>query len=175
MKIALITDAHANLPALQAALEAIRAEGCETVYHLGDAVAIGPFPAECVDLILSTPNLVPLAGNHEQYYLRGVPDPLPTWMSAGEAQHQRWTHAQLGTGRRAALAAWPLKLEMSRIFSRTKRSIAKRDTSTTTIFWSTADFGTRFEKVFLMYLWLDPTPRLRPHGLRNSHETKAAT
>jgi predicted phosphodiesterase len=111
MKIAVMTDAHANLPALQAALGAIRAEGCDTIYHVGDAVAIGPYPAECVDLLCSTVNLHCTAGNHELYFTRGLSDPLPDGMSPGEARHQRWTHAQLGEARKPLIARWPLEIE----------------------------------------------------------------
>ena len=53
MKIAVLTDAHGNLPALEAALAAIRVMGCDVVYHTGDAVGIGPYPAECVERLLS--------------------------------------------------------------------------------------------------------------------------
>jgi predicted phosphodiesterase len=51
-RIAVITDAHAYLPALGAALTAIRADGPDAVYHTGDAIGIGPFPAETLDRLL---------------------------------------------------------------------------------------------------------------------------
>ena len=47
MRIAVITDVHANLPALEAAVGAIHACGCDAIVHTGDAIAIGPYPAEC--------------------------------------------------------------------------------------------------------------------------------
>jgi predicted phosphodiesterase len=89
MKIAVIADAHANLPALEAALKAIGEEKCDAIFHVGDAIAIGPYPAECVDLLLSTPNLKSVTGNHEQYYVKGIPTPRPKWMSDGEVEHQK--------------------------------------------------------------------------------------
>ncbi len=52
-KIAVITDAHGNLPALQVALNKVVEEGGDAVYHTGDAIAIGPFPNECLDLLIS--------------------------------------------------------------------------------------------------------------------------
>jgi predicted phosphodiesterase len=107
IRIAVITDLHANLPALEAALHAIRAESCDSIYHLGDAIAIGPHPRECLDLLLATPDVVPLMGNHESYYLHGVPDPRPPTMSAGEANHHEWVRAQLTAEHRAAIAKWP--------------------------------------------------------------------
>jgi putative phosphoesterase len=111
MKIAVITDAHANLPALEAALHAIRAEDCDLIVHVGDAIAIGPHPAECVDLMQNTPNLKCVMGNHDLYYVKGLPQPQPERMSAGEAQHQLWTHRQLGEQRRAIISQWPMMLE----------------------------------------------------------------
>jgi predicted phosphodiesterase len=107
MKIAVITDLHANLPALQALLPAIRAEGCDLLFHTGDAIAIGPHPRECLDLLLDTPGIQFVMGNHDAWFVDGLPRPQPAWMSAGEVQHQRWTHAQLDPAWRATLAQWP--------------------------------------------------------------------
>ena len=45
-----------RLPALQAALQAIQAEGVDEIYHTGDAVN-GPFPAETLDSLLNTPGM----------------------------------------------------------------------------------------------------------------------
>jgi predicted phosphodiesterase len=111
MKIAVITDVHANLPALKVALDAIQAQRVDRIYHLGDAIAIGPYPAECVDRIAGRLNMSTLLGNHELYFLRGVPAPQPAWMSDGEVQHQRWTHHQLGERRRSVIASWQMRLE----------------------------------------------------------------
>ena len=112
VRIAVLADAHGNLPALQAALGAIRRLGCEAIYHLGDAIAIGPQPAECLDLLLDTPNLYPTMGNHELWYVNGLPQPQPEWMSDGEVIHQKWVHAQLKARHRAAIKGWPSVLEV---------------------------------------------------------------
>ena len=72
MRIAVFTDVHANLPALRAALEAIRARGCEAVFSTGDAIAIGPYPAECLDLLLGTPGIECVKGNHEAWLVNGL-------------------------------------------------------------------------------------------------------
>lgn len=57
MKLVVFSDVHANLPALEAALERIRYEGYDLLLHLGDAIGIGPQPAECLELLLQTPNI----------------------------------------------------------------------------------------------------------------------
>jgi len=106
-RVGVMADVHANLPALEAALGAIRRLECDVVYSLGDAIAIGPHPAECLDLLLEAPGLVCLMGNHDAWYVRGLPQPRPEWLSEGEIAHQRWVHAQLGPGRRGAVARWP--------------------------------------------------------------------
>jgi predicted phosphodiesterase len=108
MKIAVITDAHANLPALEAALKAIQEEACEAIFHVGDAIAIGPNPAECLDLMQDTSNLTCVSGNHDLYFVNGLPDPQPDWMSDGEVEHQLWTHAQLGSQRKSLISQWPI-------------------------------------------------------------------
>ena len=49
MRYALISDIHANLPALEAVLRDIAArEGVAATYHLGDLVGYAPWPNEVV-------------------------------------------------------------------------------------------------------------------------------
>ncbi len=106
-RIAVMTDVHANLPALDAALGAIRAEGCDAIYHTGDVIGIGPYPAECLDRLLHTPNARLVMGNHDALFAFGLPRPKPAWMSDGEVAHKRWAHAQLDPALRAVVAQWP--------------------------------------------------------------------
>ncbi len=107
MKVAILTDVHANLPALEAALSAIEHERCDAIYHTGDAIGIGPFPAECLDRLLATPRMHLIMGNHDAWFASGLPRPQPSWMSDGEVAHQTWVHAQLDPGLRAVVARWP--------------------------------------------------------------------
>lgn len=51
MRIALISDIHANLPALEAVLGDIDARRVDVTYHLGDLVGYAPWPDETVRLI----------------------------------------------------------------------------------------------------------------------------
>ncbi|OGO04897.1 MAG: hypothetical protein A2Y73_00955 [Chloroflexi bacterium RBG_13_56_8] len=111
MKIVVITDVHANLPALQAALESIRTEGYDLIFHTGDAIGAGPHPAECLALLLDAPNLQFVMGNHEAYLVDGLPMPQPDWMSDGEVEHHLWTHACLDVQIRSVIAKWPYVLE----------------------------------------------------------------
>ena len=56
MKLAIFTDLHANFPALEAALLAIDKLGYDLIVHTGDAIAIGPHPAECLERLLGLEN-----------------------------------------------------------------------------------------------------------------------
>ncbi len=112
MKIAVITDAHANLPALEAALRGIDREGCDLLVHTGDAIGIGPHPREVLDVLLSRPDTQLLMGNHDEWFAHGLPEPQPSWMSHEEVEHQGWVHAQFDRAQRVAVAGWPFALEL---------------------------------------------------------------
>ena len=112
-RIAVLTDTHANLPALQAALDAIHCLGVDAIYHTGDAIGIGPYPAETLDLLLATPQVHLVMGNHDQWFAHGLPHPRPEWMSEGEAAHHQWVHASLDPALREVVATWPYFIEES--------------------------------------------------------------
>jgi predicted phosphodiesterase len=111
MRIAVITDAHANLPALDAALAAIRGDRAGAVYHTGDALGIGPFPAEVLDRLLHEPGMRLVMGNFDAWFVIGLPRPRPAWMGEAELAHQRWVHAQLEPALRSTVVAWPWMIE----------------------------------------------------------------
>jgi predicted phosphodiesterase len=64
MRIALISDIHANLPALEAVLADIDARDVVATWHLGDLVGYGPWPNETVDLIRQR-QIAGVAGNYD--------------------------------------------------------------------------------------------------------------
>lgn len=64
MNIALTSDIHANLPALEAVLADIDARAPDAVYHLGDLVGYAPWPNEVVALLRSK-NIAGVAGNYD--------------------------------------------------------------------------------------------------------------
>lgn len=111
MRIAIFTDVHANLPALKAVLSEIQAKGYDEMVHLGDVISIGPFPRECLEILLSMESIQLIMGNHDEYFVNGLPDPRPDWLSDGEIELQLWTHAQLGEQHRNAIASWPFMIE----------------------------------------------------------------
>jgi putative phosphoesterase len=68
MKIALLADAHGNLPALEAVLADADAGGCEAVWYLGDFVGYGPFPEETVQVLQETCDAC-ILGNYDRKVL----------------------------------------------------------------------------------------------------------
>lgn len=109
-RIGVITDVHANLPALQAVLQALEDEGCDAVVHTGDVVGIGPHPAECLDLLLESGAEFVL-GNHDAYFAFGLGDGP---FDADGAAHHRWTHEQLDPALRSVVGAWPWEIWIPR-------------------------------------------------------------
>jgi predicted phosphodiesterase len=64
VKIALISDIHANLPALDAVLGDIDGLGVDATYHLGDLVGYAPWPNEVIDVIRQR-GIAGVAGNYD--------------------------------------------------------------------------------------------------------------
>lgn len=64
--LALVSDIHGNLPALEAVLEHAHAQGCTRFLSLGDVAGYYAQPGECIDLLreLGVPNIM---GNHDGY------------------------------------------------------------------------------------------------------------
>jgi predicted phosphodiesterase len=65
VKLAIISDIHGNLEALEAVLADIDAQGVDGIYCLGDTVGYGPNPIECIDKIRERAAFC-LLGNHDQ-------------------------------------------------------------------------------------------------------------
>lgn len=64
MRLALISDIHANLDALQASLADVAAQRVDRIVCLGDIVGYNTKPAECLALIRDC-NALCVAGNHD--------------------------------------------------------------------------------------------------------------
>ena len=63
-RIAIISDIHGNLEALEAVFKAIEADGVEYVVHLGDLVGYNANPRECLQL-LQQKHVISILGNHD--------------------------------------------------------------------------------------------------------------
>ncbi len=73
MRIALLSDIHGNLPALEAVLADLRQRGCDMVANLGDCLSGPLWPLETAQLLMAE-NWPTVAGNHERQLLTLLPD-----------------------------------------------------------------------------------------------------
>lgn len=110
MRIAVISDIHANLYALEAVLAEIDRDPPDEIWCLGDTVGYGPRPNECCELVRERSALT-LVGNHDLVALGsadvGVEDFNP---EAGAASV--WTREQLTDETREFLS--PLRPQATR-------------------------------------------------------------
>jgi len=100
MRVAVVSDIHSNLHALEAVLAAIEAETPDELWCLGDLVGYGPRPNECCAAIAGRADLC-LAGNHDLVVL----GTLDMTDFAGEAAAAAlWTRGVLDGDARGFLA-----------------------------------------------------------------------
>lgn len=99
-----LSDVHANLAALQAALRVLAAERVERYLSLGDVVGYGPWPRECVELLNSL-GAIAVAGNHERMLLGLLDD---SRASSSARLSLAWTRDVLGAEHRKGLAELPM-------------------------------------------------------------------
>jgi len=92
VRIAAITDIHANLPALEAVLEALDEAGVEETWCLGDVLGYGAEPDACAALIRER-CAISLVGNHDLAVL-GALDIAA--FSEAAAVAVEWTRARVG-------------------------------------------------------------------------------
>ena len=67
MRYAVITDVHANVFALKAALKEIDLLKPDKIICLGDIVGGGAYPDETVQLIRKRPDILCVKGNHDMF------------------------------------------------------------------------------------------------------------
>jgi predicted phosphodiesterase len=91
MRVAVVSDIHSNLHALEAVLAAIEADAPDELWCLGDLVGYGPRPNECCAAIAGRADVC-LAGNHD-LAVRGTIDLEEFGGEAGIAA--RWTREVL--------------------------------------------------------------------------------
>ena len=113
MKLALLSDLHANLPAFEACLAHARAQGAARFAILGDLVGYGPHPTEVVELCreMAHDGALVLRGNHDVMEV----NPVLTGSSWGDMT-SAWTHKQLDDAQRDWLAQLPLTAREGSVF-----------------------------------------------------------
>ena len=116
MRYALISDIHANLPALRAVLDDVAARSdVDAVYHLGDLVGYAPWPNETVAL-LAERGIAGIAGNYDSATATGYKhcgcryeDPRQEELSHLSYD---WTRKHVSADTRQALGALPFRIDI---------------------------------------------------------------
>ena len=94
MRVAAITDIHANLPALEAVLDATDAAGVEEIWCLGDVLGYGVEPDACTELVRERCAIC-LVGNHDLAVLGALDIGA---FSEAAAVAVEWTRANVAEG-----------------------------------------------------------------------------
>ena len=103
MSLAVISDIHGNLDALEAVIADIDAQGIGRIFCLGDIVGYGPDPVGCVETVMRRCE-VALCGNHDVAVLsqafgfnklakRAIDwtrEQLKPWLLSGLAKRRTW-------------------------------------------------------------------------------------
>jgi predicted phosphodiesterase len=105
MRIAVISDVHANLLALDAVLGHVGS--VDAVWHLGDIVGYGPDPDAVVER-LATIGAIGVRGNHDSAACGG--DEID-WFNADARAAMEWTRRTISAATVARLNALPLRRE----------------------------------------------------------------
>jgi predicted phosphodiesterase len=100
MRVAVISDIHANLHALEAVFEAIDRESPDEIWCLGDLVGYGPRPNHCCRRVAARTSVC-LVGNHDLGALGALSLEL---FSPDAATAARWTNEVLEPDTREYLA-----------------------------------------------------------------------
>ncbi len=116
MRIAIMGDIHANLPALEAVIDDVAHIGAEGLYCVGDVVGRGPHPNEVVDL-LRTLDVPTVQGNWDEAVGMDREQTGSNWSST-EAEDEgnaslAWSADQLTEPNKAWLRQLPPTLRLS--------------------------------------------------------------
>lgn len=115
MTYALISDIHANLPALEAVLEDVRHRDVGATYHLGDLVGYASWPNETVALLRE--RAIPgVAGNYDStvgtdYKHCGCRYEDPRQEELSHVSYN-WTRQHVSTATKHFLAGLPFRIDL---------------------------------------------------------------
>src|SRR5688572_5321718 len=116
MRYALISDIHANLPALEAVLDQIqRDSSIDATYHLGDLVGYAPWPDETVALLRSR-GIEGISGNYDttvatDYKHCGCRYEDPRQEELSHISYE-WTRKHVSPGTKTFLAGLPFRIDL---------------------------------------------------------------
>ena len=116
MRYALISDIHANLPALQAVLADIDSRNdIDATYHLGDLTGYAPWPNEVVALLRER-QIVGIAGNYDStvatdYKHCGCRADTPHEEELSHLSYE-WTRSHVTAETKGYLASLPFRIDI---------------------------------------------------------------
>jgi diadenosine tetraphosphatase ApaH/serine/threonine PP2A family protein phosphatase len=105
MRLAVISDIHANLEALDAVLRRAHEQGATDYACLGDVVGYGADPQACVERVRALPLLAAIRGNHDTMVATGEIDPYTNQRAVIAVT---WTRGVLSPQHVAWLGGLPL-------------------------------------------------------------------
>jgi predicted phosphodiesterase len=115
LKYALISDIHANLPALEAVLHDIDGRDTDATYHLGDLVGYAPWPNETVSLI-GDRRIAGVAGNYDSTVATNYKHCGCKYEDARQEElshvSYEWTRAHSSVETRTYLGALPFRIDL---------------------------------------------------------------
>jgi predicted phosphodiesterase len=103
VRIAVISDVHANLTALRAVLADIRGKGVDGYLCAGDLVGYGVHPNECIEVLQNLP-LLSVVGNHDLVAVGAATTERCDWLARVTLE---WTAERLSTDSRRYLEGLP--------------------------------------------------------------------
>ncbi len=107
MRIAFISDVHANLVALEAVMARVDDLEVDRVFCAGDVVGYYPYPNETISLFQSR-GIESIAGNHD----RSVISEDTSWMNLLAAEAILWTHDHLSASSKEFLSFLPKSMHI---------------------------------------------------------------
>jgi len=107
--LAVLSDIHANLPALEAVLNYLQQHNITQGIVLGDVVGYGPNPSECITRLQQT-ELMVIKGNHDHAVISGD---IKRGMSSTAQWCIEWTIPRLSDNEKQWLTNLPLELTSS--------------------------------------------------------------
>jgi diadenosine tetraphosphatase ApaH/serine/threonine PP2A family protein phosphatase len=141
MRVAVLSDIHANLVALDAVLATIGT--VDGIWHLGDVVGYGPEPDGVVER-LSGLGAIGVSGNHD---LAAVGGEQIAWFNPDARAAMEWTRRRISPGTRQWLASLPARHragEFSMVHGSERDPVWEYVTSVAVARASLAVLGTRF-------------------------------
>ena len=113
MRVALLGDVHANLPALEAVLDHMQAQDIQQIWNVGDFVGYGAFPNEVIQVLRSA-DAVSIVGNYDLKVVH-FPEKENKWRKSKQSDKFRafqWAYQELTSENRRYLAKLPEEVRM---------------------------------------------------------------